>query len=83
MRPLWAAGTIAPFDLVFLDPPYRLELGEKALASAAAGGWLNEGALCIWEEDASVSPVIPDGFEGLDARHTGDSQILVLRYIGV
>ncbi|QUS56846.1 16S rRNA (guanine(966)-N(2))-methyltransferase RsmD [Pseudovibrio brasiliensis] len=77
------AGTMMPFDLVFLDPPYRQELGEKALASAAAGGWLNEGALCIWEEDASVSPVIPDGFEGLDVRHAGDSQILIVRYVGL
>ncbi|WP_189435434.1 16S rRNA (guanine(966)-N(2))-methyltransferase RsmD [Pseudovibrio japonicus] len=80
---LGQVGTMAPFDLVFLDPPYRNELGEKALASAAAGGWLNAGALCIWEEDASVSPVIPDGFEGLDARHAGDSQILVVRYTGM
>lgn len=77
------AGTMMPFDLVFLDPPYRQELGEKALASAATGGWLNEGALCIWEEDASVSPVIPEGFEGLDVRHAGDSQILIVRYVGL
>ena len=44
------AGTIAPFDLVFLDPPYGKGLGEKALASAAAGGWLKPGALCVLEE---------------------------------
>ena len=31
---LGIAGTIAPFDLVFLDPPYGKGLGEKALASA-------------------------------------------------
>ena len=29
---LGPAGTIAPFDLVFLDPPYGKGLGEKALA---------------------------------------------------
>ena len=47
---LGQAGTIAPFDLVFCDPPYGKGLGEKALASAAAGGWLKPGALCVLEE---------------------------------
>ena len=32
----------APYGLVFLDPPYGLGLGERALASALAGGWLVE-----------------------------------------
>ena len=30
----------APFTLVCCDPPYRKGLGEKALASARAGGWM-------------------------------------------
>lgn len=80
---LGIVGTMAPYDLVFLDPPYRKELGEKALESAAAGGWLSDGALIIWEEDAHVSPVIPKEFEGLDERHAGDSQVLVLRFNGL
>lgn len=33
----------APFDLVFLDPPYDRGLGERALAAALAGGWLAPG----------------------------------------
>ena len=33
-----------PFDLVFLDPPYGRGLGETALASALAGGWVAPGA---------------------------------------
>ena len=33
----------APFTLVFLDPPYGQSLGEAALASAHAGGWIAPG----------------------------------------
>src|SRR5687768_14621773 len=49
---LGRAGTIPPFDLVFCDPPYGKGLGEAAMASAAAGGWLKPEALCILEESA-------------------------------
>ncbi len=74
---LGQAGTIAPFDLVFLDPPYGKGLGEKALASAAAGGWLEAGALCVLEESGSAIIALPPGFEALDARKSGESQLIV------
>ncbi|RUZ82129.1 16S rRNA (guanine(966)-N(2))-methyltransferase RsmD, partial [Mesorhizobium sp. M7A.F.Ca.US.006.01.2.1] len=44
---LGEAGTLAPFGLVFADPPYGKGLGERALQSAKAGGWLRPGALCV------------------------------------
>src|SRR6185437_3843392 len=37
----------APFELVFLDPPYRKEMIPKALASLKAGGWLADKALLV------------------------------------
>ncbi|HEX9905855.1 MAG TPA: 16S rRNA (guanine(966)-N(2))-methyltransferase RsmD [Propylenella sp.] len=76
---LGRAGTIFPFDLVFCDPPYGKGLGEKALASAAAGGWLKPGALCVLEEREGVEVEIPDGFTLLDRRATGDSQLVFIR----
>ena len=76
---LGAAGTIAPFGLAFADPPYRQRLGEAALAAARAGGWLLPGALAILEEDAKAEIAPTDGFERLDRRLIGDSQILFLR----
>jgi len=79
---LGSAGTIAPFDLVFLDPPYRKSLGEAALASAAQGGWLAKDALCIWEEDAKAELAIPADFEVLEERTYGDSKLTFVRYTG-
>ena len=73
---LGPAGTIAPFDLIFLDPPYGKGLGEKALASAARGGWLKPDALCVLEERAAVDVALPPDFRLLDRRATGDSQVV-------
>jgi len=77
---LGGAGTIEPFDLVFADPPYDKGLGEKALASAAAGGWLKPGAVCVLEERASADIEVPDGFTERDRRQAGDSQVVFLRF---
>jgi 16S rRNA (guanine966-N2)-methyltransferase len=76
---LGPVGTIEPFDMVFADPPYRKGLGEAALASARAGGWLKPGALALLEEDAKAEIELPDGFEELDRRTVGDSQVIFLR----
>ena len=67
----------APFDLVFLDPPYAQGLGEKALAAALAGGWLAPGALVVWEE--GVDQVPPPGLTLLDRRRYGETMIAILR----
>jgi 16S rRNA (guanine966-N2)-methyltransferase len=65
------------YDLVFLDPPYGKGLGERALASATAGGWLAPGAVIVWEEGSP--PVPPEGFEMLDQRRYGDTVVTILR----
>jgi 16S rRNA (guanine966-N2)-methyltransferase len=65
------------YGLVFLDPPYGKGLGEAALASAVAGGWLVPGAVVVWEEGTPVVP--PPGFAPLDARRYGDTAVTFLR----
>jgi 16S rRNA (guanine966-N2)-methyltransferase len=67
----------APYDLVFLDPPYGKGLGEVALSHALAQGWIATDALIIWEESATITP--PDGVEILDSRRYGDTVITLLR----
>lgn len=65
------------YDLVFLDPPYGKGLGEAALASCVAGGWLAPGALVVWEEGAPPTP--PPDFEPLDQRRYGDTIVTILK----
>ncbi|MEX0338030.1 MAG: 16S rRNA (guanine(966)-N(2))-methyltransferase RsmD [Arenibacterium sp.] len=66
----------APFDLIFLDPPYGQGLGEKALATGAAGGWFGKEALIVWEENAPQPA--PEGFDAVDARRFGDTYLTLL-----
>ena len=74
------AGDGAPFDLAFLDPPYRQGLGELALEKLAAGGWLAEGAIVVFERGATESPFEAEGFEALDARDYGAARVQFLRF---
>ncbi|MGB0410745.1 MAG: 16S rRNA (guanine(966)-N(2))-methyltransferase RsmD [Pikeienuella sp.] len=69
-----------PFDLVFLDPPYRSGLGVAALASARAGGWLADKALIILEIASDEEPPADGVFgEILDDRKYGETRILIAR----
>lgn len=63
--------------LVFLDPPYGKGLGARALAAARSGGWIAEGAVIVWEENASQAA--PDGFHPLDERRYGETVVTLLR----
>jgi len=77
---LGAAGTIAPFTLAFLDPPYAKGLGEAALASLVAGDWLIPRAVAVLEERANVTVDLPQAFREIDRRTYGDTKILIARY---
>lgn len=68
--------TGAPFDLVFLDPPYRKGFGLSALLSADKGGWLASDAFIVWEEASEMGA--PDGFVLRDHRRYGDTHITLL-----
>ena len=63
----------APYDLVFLDPPYAKALGEKAMAAALTGGWIAVEALVIWEDSAPIT--VPESLDLLDSRKYGDTVI--------
>jgi 16S rRNA (guanine966-N2)-methyltransferase len=74
------AGTMAPFTLAFLDPPYAKGLGERALASLAGGGWLVAGAIVVLEESADADVALPKGFTAIDKRTYGDTAVVLARF---
>jgi 16S rRNA (guanine966-N2)-methyltransferase len=79
---LGPAGTMAPFNLAFLDPPYEKGLSEKALSALSEGGWLVPGAIIVLEERAGSAVSLPSGFTEIDRRTYGDTQILIARFAG-
>lgn len=42
----------APFDILFMDPPYRMGFEKRIAESAARSGWITEETLCIAEAAA-------------------------------
>ncbi|MCX5512454.1 16S rRNA (guanine(966)-N(2))-methyltransferase RsmD [Kaistia algarum] len=77
---LGPAGTVAPFDIVFADPPYRRGLGELALVSALGGGWMKPGTLVILEEASDTEVSTPNGLELIERREAGETQLLFYRW---
>ena len=77
---LGPAGTVPPFQLAFLDPPYEKGFGERALSALADGKWLVPGAIAVLEERANAEIALPPAFAELDRRTYGDTQILFARY---
>ncbi|MEP4246435.1 16S rRNA (guanine(966)-N(2))-methyltransferase RsmD [Tateyamaria sp.] len=67
----------APFDLVFLDPPYGKGLGQRALS--VARHWMTSGALVVWEEEAAMDA--PEGFVPVDQRKFGTSHITLIERV--
>ncbi len=72
------ASTGAKFDLVFLDPPYGLGLGEQALAEVCKHEWVRDHALFVFECGVDETPNLPE-FEQLDVRTYGAAKVLFLR----
>ncbi|MEM9222451.1 MAG: 16S rRNA (guanine(966)-N(2))-methyltransferase RsmD [Pseudomonadota bacterium] len=73
------ACPVAPFDLIFCDPPYGRDLGVAALAAALDGGWVSDDALAVLEERRGSVPERLSGWQRLDGRKTGESEIVFLR----
>src|SRR3954471_11840144 len=76
---LGPAHPVEPFSLVFLDPPYRMQLAQKALDSLRQGGWLTSKALLVVEEAKAASFTAPEGFEELERRAYDDTEFVFLR----
>lgn len=68
----------APYDVVFLDPPYPLPDAAVGadLAQLATGGWLVPGALVVVERSSrSAEPAWPDGFGEVRSRRYGETTL--------
>ena len=76
---LGPASPMQPFQLLLADPPYGKGLGELALGAAVEGGWLASGAVCVLEEHIDAAITVPAGFEPLDRRGYGDTELHFLR----
>lgn len=71
----------APFDLVFVDPPYGLDLLPPAMEKAVRGGWIADGGFVLAEVEAKCdfSGRIPAQLIPQTDRLYGQTRILLWR----
>jgi len=69
------AGAGGPFDLAFLDAPYRQDLTQRALACLAQGGWLARNALIVAETAADELLTASPDFKCVDRRTYGETSV--------
>ncbi len=73
------AGLGAPFDLVFMDPPYAQGLVPLALEQLVSGQWLSPDALVVAEVGSDEPALEPPGWSILDERTYGAARVYFLR----
>ena len=70
------------FDLVFLDPPYRmLDAYADALNRLKAMDALNEDCLIVLERQRELNVSLPEGFESFDTRSYGATSVELVREV--
>ena len=54
------AGSGSPFDLIFMDPPYRKELEKKVLSALSGSNLLTDETIVIFEASADSDLAFPE-----------------------
>ena len=67
------------FDVVFLDPPYRMENTGEMCAALYDKGLLAKEFLLVVEHKRGLAPLVDERFEAFDQRDYGDTQITFIR----
>lgn len=67
----------APFDLAFMDPPYRKNLAQAALRALVENHWLAPGALVSAEIEKDLKLALPPALNLLADRLFGQTRICI------
>ena len=62
------------FDFIFIDPPYRLDYGQRALEKIAQKGLLSDEGVAVYERDCPFEGEI-DGLEKYSERKYGKAYL--------
>jgi 16S rRNA (guanine966-N2)-methyltransferase len=71
------------FDLVFVDPPYRLESIETLPAALGSSGVLRPDAYVVMEHSKASTMEFPEGSFEVLRKTIGQTVILIMRHIGM
>ncbi len=72
-------GQYGQFDIIFIDPPYRLDFGKNALETIARKGLLSPGGVAVYERDKPFEGEV--GLEQYDERRYGKTYLTFFRRV--
>ena len=67
----WLGGHSSPFDVVFLDPPFRKRMLPPCMQLLECGGWLSDQARVYIEAEKELVPELPENWELLRSKQAG------------
>ncbi|MDV7338004.1 16S rRNA (guanine(966)-N(2))-methyltransferase RsmD [Terasakiella sp. A23] len=68
-----------PYQLIFMDAPYKSGLTDIALQNLVNKEWLNSGTICVIELSSKEKWNAPETFEEIDRRKYGAAQVVFLQ----
>lgn len=67
------------FDVVFIDPPYRMENTGEMCAALYDKGLLSDSFMIVVEHKRGLAPLLDERFEAYDLRKYRDTEITFVR----
>lgn len=77
----WLRGKAEPFDIVFLDPPFRQNRLPACIDLLEGNGWLAAGAHVYIEAEKAVIPELPDTWELYRSKRAGQVGYHLARHV--
>ena len=74
-------GTMTPFEVVFIDPPYRQNLVNQVLNSLLSLGWVKEGAWLLAEVEEGAKLSLPKRLDCVTKRLFGQTEVFFLQVL--
>ena len=75
----WLSTTAQPFDIVFLDPPFRSDLLPQCIRRLESGGWLAPEAWIYLEAGGGTTPELPGNWELYRDKRAGQVSYRLVR----
>ena len=67
----WLSAPAEPFDIVFLDPPFRKDLLPACMRALERGGWLAADARVYIEAESNLELQLPENWELMRSKRAG------------
>jgi len=77
----WLSGAAEPFDIVFLDPPFRRNMLPACIRALESGGWLAADARVYIEAESNLELELPERWELTRSKRAGQVGYHLARYI--